>query len=829
MRSALLLLLLWAQDAAAPQDDRATRERILKLVEYLEGILPDTRTKAAAELRDLPVRFAPYLRELADGHKNDEVRSVLGPLAIPAPWFEFLRGSIGESAALIEDLRRPESAARGKAVVRTLFLLSDRPEADIHDWAAILLKDRNLGIRDFALQVYKHWPPEGTEFLRVLLRDPELGHRAAEALISAGEEDAVPTALEMYLTHERHQSHAGTSLLLAFGVEEADAPKVIAMFRNVKGAIYADPPMLGRRAGRKGMELLVEVCREGNPRTTPSAMEVVAWVMGDESLPVLRSVRDTLPPDQKILARIPRSLRDPSDALALLEGLGPESTTTTLIDFRNNGWFAGPALREPILARLRDRTTRLSIRRELIAMLGVAGRAEDLPFIVESLADARLADAAAQALEMAGDRSHGKALMRAFLQSQQAMGVVMALIALDVDGPEDDLVELMSDPDGYAFQSVLAVRLAGRNLTPRLKDLILEKYPKWNEFLQRAVERMILDPARRGDEELMKRLQASADGGLSSLGDHLAMVNGDASRAAGAAKGARIKGLARHLQMGGFRLDLGAPAGEAWTVAVAAEWDKARDWHEATVWLAARGHKNAMDKLRARLATESGSATSPMLAALASGGDAGQIEKLWERAFIGVLSAEDDGFLLGMARQGDATTKSRILALARGEQTTSYGPGHRLSARLALPEALPAFRLAVTRCDQGDHGGARPFDLAACITALATLKDRPTIPAIRRHVRSGNEVVRIAAMDALAELADRGAVPSIIRFIDDPTDTRRQHPSGWSYDAPPVRRVWHHAMEALEKITGEKPPAGSVLQRRDFWRAWWAKSRETWK
>jgi len=44
-----------------------------------------------------------------------------------------------------------------------------------------------------------------------------------------------------------------------------------------------------------------------------------------------------------------------------------------------------------------------------------------------------------------------------------------------------------------------------------------------------------------------------------------------------------------------------------------------------------------------------------------------------------------------------------------------------------------------------------------------------------------------------------------------------------------VRRVWHHAMEALEKITGEKPPAGSVLQRRDFWRAWWAKSRETWK
>ncbi|HKS16579.1 MAG TPA: HEAT repeat domain-containing protein, partial [Planctomycetota bacterium] len=819
MRSALLLLLLFAQDAAPPPDDNAVRERILKLVEFLEGVLPDTKTKAAAELRDLPIRFAPYLRELAAAHKNADVRAVLDPLAIPAPWTEFLRGSIGESAALIEALRGPESAARRKAVVKTLYLLSDRPEADIQDWAALLLKDTNRGFRDFALHMFKHWPSESTEFLRVLLRDPELGHRAAEALISAGDEGAVATALEQYLSFEKHQSYAGTSLLLAFGVEEADAGKIVDLFRQAKGSIHTGPPILGRRGGRKGIDALSDLCRDGNPRTTPSAMEVVAWMMGDEALPLIRSWRDAFPAELQDRARIPIFLRDPAGALASLEALGPEPTVTALMEFRNNGWIAGPALREPILARLRDRTTRLGVRREMITALGVAGTAEDLPLVVESLADARLADAAAMALAMVGDRRQGKALMRAFLQSQQSLGLVMALVALDVDGPEDDLVEILSDPDGYGFQAVLAIRLAGRNLTPRLKDLILEKYPKWNEFLQRGTEQMVLDPGRRGDDDLVKRLQSSADPGLSSLGDHLAMVNGDASRAPGAAKGARIKGLARHAQLGGFRLDLGAPAGEAWTEAVAAEWDKFRDWHEATAWLAARGRKDAMDRLNDRRAKEPEKVTPAMLTALASGGDAAQLEKLWERAFNAGLTMDDCEVLLGLARRGDAPTKSRILALARGEQASSWGPGHYLAARLALPEALPAFRLAVTRCDQGYHGGARPFDLAACIRALAVLKDAATIPAIRRHVRSGNEVVRIAAMDALADLGDRGAVAGIVRFIDDPTDTRRQLASGWSQESPPIRRVWHHAMEALEKITGEKPPADTVLQRRSFWRA----------
>jgi len=84
-------------------------------------------------------------------------------------------------------------------------------------------------------------------------------------------------------------------------------------------------------------------------------------------------------------------------------------------------------------------------------------------------------------------------------------------------------------------------------------------------------------------------------------------------------------------------------------------------------------------------------------------------------------------------------------------------------------------------------------------------------------------------MDALAELMERDAVLSIARFIDDPTDTRRQAAAGWFHDAPPVRRVWHHAMDALEKITGEKPPAGSVLERRDFWRAWQSRNRKSWK
>ena len=829
MSSALVLLVLLPSAIAPPQEDEAVRERIRKLVEFLEGVLPDTRIKAADDLGRVPVRFAPFLRELGAGHKNSEVRAILDRLAVPEPWPSFLRGSLGEAAAFVGAIRGAESQPRSKAVAGAIYILSDRPAAEIRRWAGVFLSDPDPRIRDLGLQVCKYWPPDNTESIREMLKDPAQARRAAEALISAGDEGAVPAALEAYLARETPRSHAGASILRALGVPEGDVDKVIDNFRVAKGTIFADPPMLGPRAGRKGIEALIELCRDGNPRTTPSAMEVVAWVMGDEALPLARTWREELAPDRKDRGAIPTCLRDPSVAHGWIESLGPEPSVNALTEGRKVAWYAGPELRDPILAKLKDPATPLVARKELVALLGELGRAEDVPFLLESLADARLAEGAGEALEKIGDRSHGKAVMRAFLQSRQGHGLAAALITLDVAGPEEDLVELITNVDSYGSHAVMAVRLAGRRLTPRLRDLVLERYPKWDEYMQRAAERMLLDPDRRGDAELINRLQAQADPDLVALGHHLDMLNGNASRAPAAAMGARIKGVARNWQMGGFRLDRGAEAGEAWTEAVEAEWKKSPDWHEATVWLAARGRKGAMEKVRARLETETGSLILPMMAALAAGGDGEQLENLWLRAFAGSLSAEEDEVILVLARRGDETTKARLLALARGEQATSYGPGHRLAARLTLPEAIPVFRLAVTRCDQGYHGGARPFDLAACISALGRLKDRPSIPAIRRHLRSGNEVVRIAAMDALAELMERDAVLSIARFIDDPTDTRRQAAAGWFHDAPPVRRVWHHAMDALEKITGEKPPAGSVLERRDFWRAWQSRNRKSWK
>jgi hypothetical protein len=41
----------------------------------------------------------------------------------------------------------------------------------------------------------------------------------------------------------------------------------------------------------------------------------------------------------------------------------------------------------------------------------------------------------------------------------------------------------------------------------------------------------------------------------------------------------------------------------------------------------------------------------------------------------------------------------------------------------------------------------------------------------------------------------------------------------------PMRRVWHAAMEALEKIAGVKTEGRTVAERREFWRAWHARNR----
>jgi hypothetical protein len=810
MQAIVLLALIFAPPS---QDEEAVRQRILKLVEFLEGVLPDTRTQAATELRSVPVRFAPFIRDLCAAHKNPDVRAVLEPLAVPNPWAEMLRGSLGDVAALVQAIRGAESQPRRAAVARALYLLSERAPADIRRWSDLLLADADRRLREFAVQMCKYWPPENTASLRALLKDREFGRRAAEALISAGDEGAVPAALESFRSSDIVEVNSARSILLAFGVGESDVDNVIETFKRSAGATYSDPPILGPRAGRKGIGALVEMCRGGESRTSTYSLELLAWLSGEEALPIARERGVILD-----------CLRDPKTAHAWLEAAGPEPNPTVLGEGRKVAWYAGPELRDPILRRLQDRAVRLSFRKELITMLGVAGRPEDVPFLAESLGDARLADAAAEALEKLGDRSHGPALYRALLEAREGQGLPLALVTLDVEGSEDDLVELLSDPVAYGSQSVLAVRLAGRRLTPRLLGLILESYPKWSEYMQRAVERMILVPDRRGDAELIKRLLAGENADLKSLGHHLAMLNGDLSGARAAAEGARIKGVARNPLMGGFRLDAGAAAGDAWTDAVEAEWRLSPDWYEGAVWLAARGRKDAMDKIRTRLATETGLLVFPMTAALAAGGDSEQLEKIWGRAFTASFSPEEDEVLFALARRGHAPTLSRILALARSEAVHSHGTGHRLAARLTLPEALPLFRLAVSRCDQGYHGGARPFELAACIQALARLKDAGSMPAIRRHIRSGNEVVRIAAMDAAAEFGDRESVRFIARLIDDPTDTRRQGPAGWIYDAPPVRRVWHHAMEALEKITGEKPPAGRVVDRRDFWRAWSAKN-----
>jgi hypothetical protein len=399
-------------------------------------------------------------------------------------------------------------------------------------------------------------------------------------------------------------------------------------------------------------------------------------------------------------------------------------------------------------------------------------------------------------------------------------------MSMPADGIEDLLVEVISDADSYPRQAPAAVTLAGRNLTPRLRDALLDAYPRSYAFVGAPIEAVLLDPRRVNDAELVAKLKASKNEGLRAIGSHLEM------RAGG--KVAVFAGI----QSRSMRtwLDSGETAGDAWKEAVAAEWRKARKNpgpppREMGAWLAERGDEDALDYIRGLLAAPSPT-TAMDARAIALGGTAEDVTKAIDLIVDPKLQLErSDPPARLDARIGarmDASTRSRLLGRAREEvpHKSSGNPLRRAviaAAQMDLNEGRPLYRLVLGLVDY--HAG-NSQEQVECIHALVRLKDPESLTLFRLQVRSTHAPVRAAAMDALAAFGDRESALRIARYVDDPTELRSDKDQQFGpFAYRPIRRVWHHAMDALEKITGEKQPAGAVLSRREFWRAWAGKLR----
>jgi hypothetical protein len=257
-----------------------------------------------------------------------------------------------------------------------------------------------------------------------------------------------------------------------------------------------------------------------------------------------------------------------------------------------------------------------------------------------------------------------------------------------------------------------------------------------------------------------------------------------------------------------------APAGAAWKEAVRAEWDRNRGWAEGAIWLASEGVPEAAAYARDRLDLYPEGLRRYLEACLAPR-DRDMMARLADRALSRkALSPLEEESL---AASTDSDLRARLLAQARAGAVNLEDPLLRVAALLADPRGITLYRSILSRCDPPP--GARPTGdriAVACIRALTRLRDAESAPRFRRLLRTGSPPVRAEAARALADLKDESAIPGLVRLVDDPADGRVGGGAG------PIVRVWHAAMEALEKLTGETSKGEAVADRRAFWRAWHA-------
>lgn len=817
----LAIVLLLSQ--APPADPGELREHMRDLVARLGDHDFESRMAAERGLRALPSNLSAEIAGLGQDSPVFEVRMRVALLIVPDPWPKLLGGTLGEARATLDRLATASPQDRSALIAKLLTDLQGRVPPNIVALLESLLALPGRPAREFALAGLEHHPTGDTFRLIPFLGVEGLGRRAGDALIASGDASIVPAMLDLF-------SKGGTLAADAARVLEhfgpgSEAHQVAAAIRTdahlasagirilAKGGVQGEDALIGLLAQvpAKGAEIVVALERMGSVSALPVLR---AWFKDHPENPMRDRILSTLRDREWAVEKLAEILKD--DA----EFPGP--------------WFGeiaaagGSAIREAVLLRLREPGVKVSMLRLLLPLLGAVGRREDGALLVAKLKERRLRDAAAEGLDRMGDPAHASVLFDAFKKSELGGDLHRAAAALSPEALEEDLLEILADPEGYSGRCEVALKLVGRRPTPRLREAlfkgILEGGLEWSP-LRIAAARILAADVRPEDHPWIERLRAhrGKDFMVRTCGLLCAVRSGDASampELAGA-----LSGREGYCAPGSVTslLDAAEPAGAPWINAVAEVWKAESKWTEGAVWLATRRVSGSQDYLR-----ENRGKLDPFWrpiaeAALAAGGDSEALGRLVDRVREkNFLSAEDERAFLAAAGH---ELRDRVVAEARGRARFADDPFVRLAALLSRADGIPMYREIVSR-DQTDLDWANRSDVLTprCARALARLKVKDAVGDLRRLLLSRNAGNRAAAAEALGDLGDRAAIPALVRLLDDPFEVKAEG-AGIEYPSLPRRRVWDSAMEALERITGVKRE-GSTRDRRESWKAWYEKDED---
>ncbi len=780
--------------------------RLRPLLERLDSDTFAVRNAAQAELELLPVRWMPRIAALAEERQSEEVRFRLTLLGVSPAWSKLLRGSIRDAR---QTLRMLDQSGGNREVAR-LRVVADALELTPQEAGAAFagfLDAKSPALQDLGLAGLAVLPGPASARAADFLGIPERASLAADVLLAAGDPRVVPKVLEQF--------RAGASLHAARVLEHLDPAAAVddALALARKAGVPSRPALqLLGQAGRG--DLLAELLEEATPSSRDEIARAVARAAAPGAVAALRASfgKSDRPGLRNELLR---SLRDPAWAVeAVLDALQDPGTLNEH-ELNVAAAAAGPELRGLLRRELAKPGLKVSVRRKLLPVLAVAGTAEDGALLVAALADPRLARAAAEGLDRLGDPAAAAPLLGAWKRSESELPLGPVLAAPPGDALEADLAEILADPDGYENKWFAALRLAAPRWSPRLRGALAAGVAATGSFDWRgarlAALRALAGTVTELDDPRIAALRAHGEPGVRQCGLLLATVRGDA--AAPAELALALAGELRpapYKPFGSDRLSLmDLPGPASWKDAVAAEWNRRPGWDDGAAWLAVRGDARARAHVAARIDALPDGLRRWLDANLGAQGDVDALRRLLGRVLAGVLPAPEEEAAFAAAAPPEL--RQRVLARARLLVRHGNEPLLRLAALTADSSGIPFLRQALS--DRELRGVFHDRTNAQLIASLGRLQARAAIPDLRRCLRWPDPACRAAAARALAEIGDRASIPWITRLVDDPFPEDERTAPGEA-----ARRVWHAAIDALEKLAGVPTEGRVMAERRAFWR-----------
>lgn len=817
-----LLLTSFLAIGQAPGDDAALLRRIAGLVEQLSSDEIDVRERAGQELLEIPARLAGTLEEISRKTPDPEVAARLKLFALPVAWSRVLGGSLREARLQAAALEGPENNSRRQAVAAALVALGERPRDEVAPALTGLLDLPAAHARDFALEGLSRFPPRELGPIVRMLEDPATSSRAAAVLLRAREPSVVPAVLEIFLRGEPKVSSEAGRVLERLG-GETDVGRVLALGRKVPALRPTALRIVARSDPARAEEALIALLQdESKESAARDILDAMAKVGGEKSVAALRLKAGGREDEYQVLEEFLATLRDPGLGQERLRAARKRPSEFESEEILQAAAFCGPAARNEALEWLAETGKKLGVQKKVLLLLGAVGRPEDGRILVEKLKDPRLLESAAEGLDLLGHPDYAPDVIEALRRAPHFSDAGQILLGLPPDRIQPALEEILSDPHGYDYLLPAALRLAARRTTPRMRKALFEALEgRAGRGIPHPAEaiRFLAATAEPSDAPAIARLRGHEKAEMRSAGLFLALSRGDREAAAELARFLADQKISSYTVDSRLPFEI-APA-NVWHTAVLEEWRMRPDWAWGAIALAGAGVPEAQAELRRRLESLAPTGLNPRaIRELALGGDSETLDRLLEHLSQGGLGKEYEDALVARAGEG---LKKRLLARAQAHPQAN-SPYLSVVARMALPEAVPLYleALAAGTRNRGD-------EIVHSIRALARLQQRDAIPDIRPYLRSTDPASLAAAISALAELGDRPSMGWIVRLVDDPTEVppdRREWKSG---SVEPMTRIWHAAMDALGKLSGASPAGKSVAERREFWRSWWEKNRESGK